>query len=260
MITTTPKPARALRLLMAEPDLTVSRASTEANAQNLSPAFLSGLQRLYGGTRLAAQELDGIVVEADGQALWRAADFPPLRQTPPDRLDRTVLAVDPTASAGGDACGLVVAGRVGELAHVLADRTVRGLSPLGWARRAAETAEAFRVDLVVAEANQGGEMVGTLLRLADCPDPVKLVRASLSKRLRAEPVAALYEQGRVRHAPGLGALEEELMALGAADTDVAPARDRSEAGSPSPDRADALVWALTELLLEHGPGPRVGRL
>jgi phage terminase large subunit-like protein len=260
VITSTPKPARALRLLMAEPDLTVSRAPTEENANNLSPAFLHGLQRLYGGTRLAAQELDGIVVEADGQALWRAGDFPPLRSPPPDRLDRIVLAVDPTASAGGDACGLVVAGRLGDRAHVLADRTVRGLSPLGWAKRAAETAEAFGVDLVVAEANQGGEMVSTLLRLADCPAPVKLVRASVSKRLRAEPVAALYEQGRVRHAPGLGALEEELMALGAADSDGAPTRDRSGADSSSPDRADALVWALTELLLEHGPGPRVARL
>ena len=162
VITSTPKPARALRLLMAEPDLALSRAPTEENARNLSPAFLNGLQRLYGGTRLAAQELDGIVVEADGQALWRASDFPPLRCAPTDRLDRTVLAVDPTASAGGDACGLVVAGRIGDLAHVLADRTVRGLSPLGWARRAAETAEAFHVDLVVAEANQGGEMVSTL--------------------------------------------------------------------------------------------------
>ena len=261
VITTTPKPARALRLLMAEPDLALTRAPTRDNAQNLSPAFLHGLQRLYGGTRLAAQELDGIVVEADGQALWRAADFPPLRQAPPDRLDRVVLAVDPTASADGDACGLVVAGRRGEVAHVLADATVRGLSPLGWAKRAAETAKAFHVDLVVAEANQGGEMVGTLLRLADCPAPVKLVRATVSKRLRAEPVAALYEQGRVRHAPGLGALEEELLALGAADSDGAPLKDRSATtGTASPDRADALVWALTELLLEHGPGPRVGRL
>ena len=262
VVTTTPKPARALRMLMAEPDLTLSRAPTAENARHLSPAFLDGLQRLYGGTRLAAQELDGMVVEADGQALWRAADFPPLRSAPPPRLDRTVLAVDPTASAAGDACGLVVAGRLGDRAHVLADRTVRGLSPLGWARRAARTAEEFHVDLVVAEANQGGEMVSTLLNIARCPVPVKLVRASVSKRLRAEPVAALYEQGRVRHVPGLGELEEELMALGAADSDrpSASGGDPASPDRPSPDRADALVWALTELLLEHGPGPRVGRL
>jgi len=267
IVTTTPKPARALRQLMAEPGLALSRAPTQANAHNLSPAFLSGLQRLYGGTRLAAQELDGVVVEVGGQALWRAADFAQLRGPPPDRLDRTVLALDPSVTAGGDACGMVVAGRRGEIAHVLADRTVQGLSPMGWARRAAETAETYRVDLVVAEANQGGEMISTLLNLAGCRAPVRLVRATSSKRLRAEPVAALYEQGRVRHVPGLGALEEELLALGATDTDSSErgAADRSapEGASPdssSPDRADALVWALTELLLEHGPGPRVGRI
>ena len=161
-----------------------------------------------------------------------------------------MLAVDPTASGNGNACGLIVAGRFGDQAHVIADRTAPRLSPMGWATRAAETARTFRADLVVAEANQGGEMVRTLIAMAGCPVPVKLVHARLAKRMRAEPVAALYEQGRVSHARGLFALEEELLALGATEDE----------GGDSPDRADALVWALTELLLDYGAGPRVARL
>ena len=250
VVTTTPRPSAALRRLMAEPDLQVTRAATADNAAFLSPAFVEGLNRLYGGTRLAAQELDGLVVEADGAALWRAQDFPRLRAPAPERYDRVVLAVDPSTTASGDACGLVAAGRLGDRAHVIADRTASGQSPMGWAGRVAAAAREFEVDLVVAEANQGGEMVRTLVAMAGCPAPVKLVQARLSKRLRAEPVAALYEQGRVTHGPGLGALEEELLALGASETDL----------SHSPDRADALVWALTELLLDRGPGPRVARL
>jgi phage terminase large subunit-like protein len=250
VVTTTPKPIRALRRLMAEADTVMTRAGTDTNAANLSPAFLDGLNRLYGGTRLAVQELEGQVVDLDGASLWRAEDFHRLRRPGPERYDRVVLAVDPTASRNGAACGLIVAGRFGDQAHVIADRTTPRLSPMGWATRAAETARAFRADLVVAEANQGGEMVRTLIAIAGCPVPVKLVHARLAKRLRAEPVAALYEQGRVSHAMGLFALEEELLALGATEDE----------GGDSPDRADALVWALTELLLEHGPGPRVGRI
>lgn len=250
VVTTTPKPVAALRRLMAEPDLVLTRAGTAANTENLSPAFLQGLHRVYGGTRLAAQELEGLVVESDGAALWRAEDFPRLRRPAPERYDRVVLAVDPTASANGDACGLVVAGRLGDRAHVIADRTLGGLSPLAWAGRASATAAEFGANLVVAEANQGGEMVRTLLVMAGCSVPVTLVHASRSKRMRAEPVAALYEQGRVSHAADLAALEEELLALGSTD----------DGDGSSPDRADALVWALTELLLNTGPGPRVARL
>ena len=250
VVTTTPKPIRALRRLMAEADTVLTRAGTDTNAANLSPAFLDGLNRLYGGTRLAVQELEGQVVDIDGASLWRAEDFPRLRRPAPERYDRVVLAVDPTASGHGDACGLIVAGRFGDQAHVIADRTAPRLSPMGWATRAAETARSFRADLVVAEANQGGEMVRTLIAMAGCPVPVKLVHARLAKRMRAEPVAALYEQGRVSHARGLFALEEELLALGATEDE----------GGDSPDRADALVWALTELLLDYGAGPRVARL
>lgn len=253
VVTTTPKPLAALRALLAEPLCQATRAPTAANAAALPPAFLDDLQALYGGTRLAAQELDGRIVEGEG-ALWRAEELARARGPAPDRLDRVVVAVDPPATAGGDACGIVAAGRREGRAYVLEDATARGLSPLGWAGRAAETARRWSADVIVAESNQGGEMVRATLRLAGSPCPVELAHAGRSKRARAEPVAALYEQGRVTHCPprpgaqDLGALEEELMALGLTET------------GPSPDRADALVWALAALMLTNTPQPRLRTL
>ncbi len=272
VITTTPKPSAALRRLLKEPGLARSDLPTRVNAAHLAPAFLDGLEALYGGTRLAAQELDGRVVEGDG-ALFTLAmieearserrggpphplacgEDPPRggegeRWDWPERFERVVVAVDPTCSAGGDACGIIVAARAKDRAWVLADRTVRGRSPQGWAGAVARAVEAFGAVRVIAEANQGGEMVEAVLTAAGVRCPVKRVRASLGKRARAEPVAALYEQGRVRHAPGLEALEEELMGLGAE-------------GGDSPDRADALVWAVTDLLVDGaGMGPRIRQL
>lgn len=243
-VTTTPRPTRALRTLMAEPGVATSRAGTAANAGNLAPAFLATLQALYGGTRLAAQELDGVVVETEG-GLFRAEDLTRCRGAPPARFDRVVVAVDPPATARGDACGVVVAGRREGRAYVLADRTARGLSPNGWASLAVAAAVDFDADALVAEANQGGEMVRSVLAQAAPPCPIKLVRASVGKRARAEPVAALYEQGKVVHCNAFPALEEELMGLGEADL------------GHSPDRADALVWALSELMLGGGRTPRL---
>lgn len=247
MVTTTPRPIRALRTLVAEAGTVVSRAATAANQDHLAPAFLVTLQSLYGGTRLAAQELDGLIVEGEG-GLFRAEDLARCRGAPPAAFDRVVVAVDPPATATGDACGIVVCGRAGERAFVLADRTARGLSPNAWARRAVEAAVLWRADALVAEANQGGDMVRSVLAQADPPCGVKLVRASLGKRARAEPVAALYEQGRVVHCGAFAALEEELMALGSGDLDH------------SPDRADALVWALSDLMLGVGRRPRLSVL
>ena len=244
-VTTTPKPTAALRALLAEPRLARTHAGTGDNAANLAPAFLEELQALYGGTRLAAQELDGLVVEAAEGALWRAADLARSRGSAPPAFERVVVAVDPPASAEGDACGIVVAGREGDRAYVLADATARGLSPAGWAARVVETAVRWKADAVVAEVNQGGEMVRTLLALAGCEVAVRSVHATRSKRARAAPVAALYEQGRVVHCAAFPALEEELMALGVVE------------GGPSPDRADALVWAITDLLFGRGAEPRV---
>jgi phage terminase large subunit-like protein len=249
VMTTTPKPTVALRRLMTEAGVVVTRAGTLANRANLAPDFIGGLQAIYGGTRLAAQELEGLVVEALEGALWRSQDLARARGPRPDTLDQVVVAVDPPASATGDACGLVVAGRLGDRGYVLADLTLSGASPLGWAGRAAQAARDFGAAYVVAEANQGGDMVRTVLAMAGCDVPVRLVHARLGKRARAEPVAALYEQGRITHCGAFPALEEELLALG------------TEGLDHSPDRADALVWALSELLLNRrGGAPRLSVL
>jgi len=184
--------------------------------------------------RRRAEDLD------DARDLF-AGGYRPQGCLSPRTPGRVVIGVDPTATAGGDACGIVVVARVGEAAVVLADRTVAGVSPRRWARRVAAAAEEFGAVRVVAEVNQGGDMVRAVLRASGCAVPVREVRATRGKRLRAEPVAALYEQGRVAHAAGLGPLEEELMALG-------------QEGAGSLDRADALVWAVTDLLIDGARG------
>ncbi|MFT4089268.1 MAG: terminase family protein [Asticcacaulis sp.] len=249
-VTTTPKPLTALKILMAEAGVVMTRSSTVENAAGLSDSFVESLNALYGGTRLAAQELEGLVVDGDAQALWRAADLGRCYGARPVAFDQVLVAVDPPATSHGDACGIVVAGKAEERAFVLEDATVSGLSPLGWAKRVAELVAGYGAQKVVAEANQGGEMIRSLLVMAGCEVPVELVHARVGKRARAEPVAALYEQGRVVHAPVQGrfvALEEELMAIG------------SEGGA-SPDRADALVWAVTALLITGRAAPRLSRL
>ncbi len=244
-LTTTPKPMADLRNLLAEPGVAQVRAPTADNAANLAPAFVETLNALYGGTRLAAQELEGLIVEDMDGALWRAQDLARCRGSRPVKLDKVVVAVDPPVTQTGDACGIVVAARHDGRGYVLADRTARGLSPNGWAMRVIAAAEEYGADLIVAEANQGGEMVRTTLATREPPCGLKLVRASQGKRTRAEPVAALYEQGRVVHCGAFPALEEELMALGSPNL------------AHSPDRADALVWALTELLLGGGRTPKL---
>jgi phage terminase large subunit-like protein len=174
------------------------------------------------------------------------------------RFDKVVVAVDPTTTAAGNACGIVVVARCEERAVVLADRSARGLSPEGWARRALAAAAEFGASEIVAEVNQGGEMVKSVLdavgfRAARSERGGlrwRPVRATSGKRARAEPVAALYEQGRVRHAGVFSALEEELMAFGSEDE-----------GRYDLDRADALVWGVTALLLgQRGEGPRIRSL
>ncbi len=245
VVTTTPRPIPALRRLLAETAVVIDRAGTQANARHLSPGFLAHLRTLYAGTRLEAQELEGLMVEAEG-ALFRAEDLARARGNRPATLERIVVAVDPPASAGGDACGIVVVGRKDGRAYVLADRSKGGESPQGWASIVAQTAREFGAREIVAEKNQGGEMVRTVLAHGGCETAIKLVHASRGKAARAEPVAALYEQGRVIHCGAFPALEEELMALGSAD-----------GGGRSPDRADALVWAVTHLLPAPKAGPRV---
>ena len=258
-VTTTPRPTAALKALRAEASCEESHAPTADNAENLAPAFLEGLQALYGGTRRAAQELEGLVVEPEG-GLFTAEMLAEAREAVEGPFDRVCVAVDPTATAAGNACGIVVVARVPacagmtkERAVVLADRSARGLSPEGWARRALAAAAEFGASEIVAEINQGGEMVRAVLEAAGLRGSglrFRPVRATSGKRARAEPVAALYEQGRVRHAGVFSALEEELMAFGSEDE-----------GRYDLDRADALVWGVTALLLgARGEGPRIRSL
>lgn len=254
MLTTTPRPIKVLRAVLAEDGCARTDAPTSENAENLSEGFIAGIQALYGGTRRAAQELEGQILEPEG-GLFRHEDIAAARARwarAPGRFERVVVAVDPAAGTldgeGGSACGIVVVGRSGDTAWVLADRSVRGWRPVAWARRVREAAFEWGAGLIVAEANQGGAMVQDLIEgqgsLGRCA--VKRVVARWGKVVRAEPVAALYEQGRVGHAPGLAALEEELMGMG------------FDAGGASPDRADALVWAVTELMVGHVPRVRAG--
>jgi phage terminase large subunit-like protein len=240
VITTTPKPIASLRALRAELSCVITQAPSSVNAAHLAPTFLSGLEALYGGTRLAAQELEGLLVDGDG-ALFRAEDLARARGSAPERLERVVIGVDPPAGAGGAACGIVAAARADRSFFVLADETASGLSPLGWAARVCEAAKRYRADCIVAEANQGGDMVRATLAQAGAPCAIRLVHARHGKRARAEPVAAAYEQGRIVHCGAFAALEEELMALGANESEGLL------------DRADALVWAITALMESEGP-------
>lgn len=244
MITTTPRPLPALRDLMARSDVTLTTATTAENAAHLAPGFLEALQRIYGGTRLAAQELDGRVLLDNTNSLWRFDDIERARcGVVPDRFDRILVGLDPAVTSGtnADACGIIVVGRTGDVAWVLEDMTCQGVKPRDWAARAVACARRWGAP-IVAESNQGGEMVRELLRIADASIPVQLCHAQVSKRLRAQPVAALYEQGRVQHVAGLQALEDEMLAFG---TDG------------SPDRVDALVWAVSHILNTGIPAPRV---
>lgn len=244
VITTTPKPIPALKSLMSVGGLAVSRARTTSNAANLSPAFLAAMKETYGGTRLGRQELEGeILFDRDG-ALWSQTIFETCRHEgaiPP--LDRTIVAIDPpvTSGARSDQCGLIVAGVQGRgntaRAYILHDGTVQGLSPTDWAKTAISLYKGWGADFLLAEVNQGGDLVKTILHTINPYVPVKTVFAKKSKTGRAEPVALLYEQGRVLHAGRFDALEAELRLMGTA-----------AAGAKSPDRADALVWAVTHLM------------
>lgn len=315
VVTTTPRPTRALVRLKAEAACVSTHAPTADNAAHLSPGFLDNLHALYGGTKRAAQELEGQIVELDG-ALFTAemmaaarawpldpplpsprggeggphcgsdegeasssttpasqptAASPLIRPSgppvvgsasptlpPPPRgegnYDRVVVAIDPTASTGGAACGLIAAARYRRAdgtrcAVILADRSIAGLGPDAWARRAVALAAEFNASAIVAEVNQGGDMVRAVLKTAGARLKIREVHATRGKYIRAEPVAALYEQGRIHHAGAFDALEEELMAFGG---------QMEAAGSL--DRADALVWAVTDLLVDAPDGERGPRV
>jgi len=252
MLTTTPRPIPALKRLVKQAGVQLSHQPTADNAANLAPGFLDAMTAAYGGSALGRQEIEGILIDDPPGALWTRGQVEAcFAETVPD-LDRIVVAVDPPASGGprSDECGIVVAGAAGEgpgrRGVVLADMSFGPAMPADWAARVASAFDSFSADSVIAEANQGGEMVRSVLKAADAALPVRLVHATRGKHVRAEPVAALYAAGRVKHAGRFAALEDQMCAFGS-----------PEAGGTSPDRVDALVWALTDLLVGTRGAPRM---
>nr|WP_093995087.1 terminase family protein [Octadecabacter ascidiaceicola] len=247
-VTTTPKNVEILKDLLARKSTVQTHATTLDNRAYLADSFLEEVQERYAGTRLGRQELDGVLLADVDGALWTSARLEGCRINKAPKLDRIVVAVDPPAgaSAKSDACGIVVAGIVSQgpvkdwKIYVLEDASVQGVSPNEWAAAAIAAMDRHGADRLVAEVNQGGAMVETIVRSIDPSVSYRGVHATRGKAMRAEPVAALYEQGRVRHTFGLGALEDEMCQMTA----------EGYAGSGSPDRVDALVWALTDLFLE----------
>jgi phage terminase large subunit-like protein len=257
--TTTPARNALLMSLIDAPGTVVTRAATAANRMHLAPGFVDAVTERYGGSSRGRQELDGeFVLDADG-ALWTRAMLDAARARPPIVPDRVVVAVDPPVTGGerADECGIIVAGveMRGERQHwraeVIADCSVAGLSPQQWAERAVEVYHEHEADRLVAETNQGGDLVATLIRSFDPMVAFRAVRATSGKVVRAEPVAALYEQGRIGHRGVFRALEDQmaLMTVG------------GFLGGASPDRVDALVWAIAELMLDPSQrSPRIRAL
>lgn len=254
VITTTPRPGPFLARLLKGSRSAVSRAATIRNAENLAPDFLQKIVARYSGTRLSRQELDGELLDDNPDSLWSRSAIDALREEDAPALQRIVVAIDPpaTSTRRADACGIIAAGiDTNGIVHVLEDATLSAARPGAWARAALALYHKWQADQLVAEVNQGGEMVAAVIREADEGVPVTMVRATRGKYLRAAPVAQLYEQGRVRHAGILRALEDEMCAFG---PDGLP-------GGKSPDRLDALVWAVTALALgKKPPEPRMRRV
>lgn len=246
-VTTTPKPIKLIRDLLERPDVVISRGTTYDNVENLPPQFLQTILSRYEGTSLGRQEIYAEVLDEAEGALWTRAWIEDSRiAEPPTDLYRVIVAIDPavTSSAESDETGIVAVGLSdsGDL-YVLGDWSGR-YSPDGWARAACNMYAHFDADLIVGEVNNGGDMVEYTLRTVDQHIPYKAVHASRGKRARAEPIAALYEQGRAHHVGTFPDLEDQLCTwepLG------------SEA---SPDRMDALVWAASELVHTGRPNIR----
>ena len=253
VVTTTPRPIPLLKQIMSDAGTVTTRAATHANALNLAPSFVSEMSRRYAGTALGRQELLGEIVDEQAGSLWRRDWIEGQRVAECPELSRIVVAVDPpvTATASSDACGIIVAGLGADgRAYIAADRSLQGREPHVWARAAVRAYQEFAADRVVAEVNQGGDLVVSVLRQIDDSVAVRTVRATRGKWLRAEPIAALYAEGRIAHVGVLSVLEEQMLSFGADGL----ARGRS------PDRVDALVWALTDLMLGRAVPPGIRQL
>jgi phage terminase large subunit-like protein len=252
-VTTTPRATKLLKSIIADEATVTVNLATADNALNLAPTFLAEMTRRYAGSQIGRQELLGEIVEDANDGLWRRHWIEEARVEAAPEMQRVVVAVDPpvTATASSDACGIVVAGLgVDKRAYVFADRTVQGRTPEVWARAALSAFDDYEADRMVAEVNQGGDLVISVLQQFRQNFPVVKVRATRGKWVRAEPVAALYAEGRVAHVGRLDALEDQMCAFGSDGT----------VKGRSPDRADALVWAITDLLLSDALKPMVRML
>ncbi|MBZ4024030.1 ATP-binding protein [Rhodobacter sp. TJ_12] len=248
VITTTPRNLGVLKTILNNPSTVVTHAPTEANRAYLAQSFLDEVQARYAGTRLGRQELEGVLLDDVEGALWTTAMLESARIDRAPEMDRIVVALDPavTGGAGADECGIMVVGAVTRgpvsdwRAYVLEDASLRG-RPTDWARAAMAAMERWGAEKLVAEVNQGGDLIESVLRQIDPLVPFKALRAARGKAARAEPVAALYEQGRVKHcrAGGLGTLEDQMCRMTV----------QGYTGPGSPDRVDALVWAMTEVMI-----------
>ncbi len=239
IVTTTPRPTKIVKEILKDPETTITRGSTYENKDNLATSTLITLQNKYENTRLGRQELFGEILDDNPGALWTRVGIESARikldEVPP--LIRVVVGVDPavTNTEDSDSTGIVTAGMSADgHYYVLADDTLKA-SPQDWAMRAVKSFEQHKADRIVAETNNGGDLVVHLLQQVKNSVPVKKVTASRGKLVRAEPIAALYEQGRVHHVGYFGQLEDEMC-------EYEPGMNMD-----SPDRMDALVWALTEL-------------
>ncbi|MFU8824758.1 MAG: ATP-binding protein, partial [Yoonia sp.] len=225
----------------------MTHAPTAANRANLADSFMVEMAAQYAGTALGRQELEGLILDDVEGALWQMGQLAACQSITAPPLTRIVVAVDPptTSHQGSDACGIIVAGvdMTGPIqnwrAYVLEDASIHGASPDTWARAAVAAVTRHQADRLVAEVNQGGDMVAAVIRQIDPMVPFRAVHASKGKIARAEPVAALYEQGRVAHLRGLGDLEDQMCQM----------TNAGYQGKGSPDRVDALVWAIHDLMI-----------
>jgi phage terminase large subunit-like protein len=249
IVTTTPQPVPVLKRIMTLARSVTTRGRTADNPFSAED-YREAMVEMYQGTRLGRQELEGEILEESEGALWTHEILAAGRADTAPEMKRVVVGVDPPAGAGGT-CGIVVCGiGIDGIAYVLGDHSVTGLRPEGWARKVAVAAEAWGAARVVAEQNQGGDMVESVLRAADSSLRVKLVSATRGKAARAEPIALRFETGKARLAGRFPALEDELAGLTCAGFE----------GAGSPDRADAMVWAMSELFERPRAEPRISML
>lgn len=244
LATTTPRPTELIKAMIRDPAVKVTRHKTKDNLANLAPTFRKAVVERYAGTRLGRQELDAEVLEDVPGALWTRRNIDEYRRTRAEMpaLRRIVVAIDPavTATSDSDETGIVVCGvDAGNRGYVVDDQSIKG-APEVWARRAVAAYRQYSADAIVVETNQGGDMAIATIRAIDAVVPIKNVHASRGKFIRAEPISALYEQGRISHVGTFAQLEDQMCGFSSE-------RGSAREDGYSPDRVDAVVWAFTEL-------------